>query len=155
MDEYLLEDIQSHNAIQMESTDYAINREGVSAAFVQAEREKSTLILEAQLLRAQGQHQTAASRFAAAAQIEERLSDMLRGPALQRKYFIHRFSALSCWAQAGNVYQAITMGEELLAAPDLPEALRQQVQAYVQRVRTYLERWTMQFVPELSVAVPA
>ena len=66
----------------MESTDYAIDRYGVNGAFVQAEREKSTLTLEAQLLRALGQHQTSASHFAVVAQIEERPSDMLRGLVL-------------------------------------------------------------------------
>ena len=120
-----------------------------------AEREKSDLILAANLLKAQGRHQEAANRFAAAARIEEQLSATLLQQALRRKYLVHRFSALSCWAQAGNVYQAIMMGEELLAAPDLPAPLREHVQAYIQRTRTYLDRWVVHFVPDLLAVVPA
>ena len=56
---------------------------------------KSNLILEANLLKTQGQHQEAANRLAAAAHIEEQLSEKLLQQALKRKYFVHRFSALS------------------------------------------------------------
>jgi hypothetical protein len=63
------------------------------------------------------------------------------------KYFIHRFSALSCWAQAGNIYQAIAMSEELLARPDLPDHLRQRIQGHVQLLQARRMRWLVEFAP--------
>ena len=126
----------------------AIARRQLGMAFLEKEREKSNLILEANLLKAQGQHQTAADRFAQAARIEEQLSDVLDRQGLRQKFFMHRFSALSCWVQAGNVYQALVMGEALLARNDLPEPLRVTLQAYLQLLRVRLERWVLQFAPE-------
>jgi len=126
----------------------------MDAAFLEEETYKSNLILEANLLKAQGQHQDAADRFAEAAQIEERLSEILLQKGLLDKYFTHRFSALSCWAQAGNIYQAIAMGEELLARADLPDSLCQRIQEYVRLLRSRRVRWFVEFAPT-DVIAPA
>ena len=138
----------------VEQKKQAISRRGLDATFVEAESKKSNLILKANLLKAQGQYQEAADCFAEAAQIEERLSEILMQQNLG-KYFIHRFSALSCWAQAGNVYQAIVMGEELLTNPKLPKRLRQRVQEYIKLVRSRRECWFTQFVPEMTTVAPS
>ena len=127
--------------------EHRISREGMDVALVADEARKSELILEANLLKAQGQYQDATDRFAEAARIEERLSEMLLQNKLLDKYFVHRFSALSCWAQAGNIYQAIAMGEEMLARPDLPGHLHQRIQEYVQLLRTRRVRWLVEFAP--------
>ena len=127
--------------------EHRISREGMDVALVADEAHKSELILEANLLKAQGQYQDATDRFAEAACIEERLSEMLLQNKLLDKYFVHRFSALSCWAQAGNIYQAIAMGEEMLARPDLPSHLHQCIQEYVQLLRTRRVRWLVEFAP--------
>lgn len=129
-----------------------IRRSKLDAVFATEETRKSNLILEANLLKAQGQHQDAADRFAEAAQIEERLSKLLLQKGLLNKYLVHRFSALSCWAQAGNVYQAIAMGEDLLRRTDLPENLRQDVEAYVRLLQTRRARWFVEFAPQPIVA---
>src|SRR5438132_3535836 len=91
-----------------------INRQGLDAAFEADEAHKSNLILAAQLLREQQQDE-AAAKFAQAAMIEERLSDTCEAKGLMEKSFLHRFSAASCWVQAGNFYQAIALCDDLLA----------------------------------------
>jgi hypothetical protein len=131
-----------------------INREGWDAALAREEARKSKLILEANLLKAQERYQDAADRFAEAAHIEEQLSKMLLQKGLLDKYFIHRFSALSCWAQAGDVYRAIVLGEELLARADLPNPLRRRIEEYVQLLRVRRVRWFAEFAP-VTAAVAA
>jgi len=131
----------------------AISREGLDSAFIEEETRKSNLILEANLLKAQGRHQEAADQFAEAAQIEERLSEMLAEKGLMDKYFVHRFSAASCWAQAGNIYQAIVMCEELLARSDLPKGLRRRIQGHLQTFRARRDQWFVSLVPGVAAAV--
>lgn len=106
----------------------AISRAGLDAAFEADEARKSNLILEAQLLREQARTDEAARKFAGAAQIEESLGQRCAAQKLVEESFLHRFSALSLWAQAGDFYQAIALGDELLAFPDLPERLRRRIQ---------------------------
>jgi tetratricopeptide (TPR) repeat protein len=132
----------------------AISRKGLDASFEKEERHKSHLILEANLLKKQQRHQEAADKFAEAARIEERLSEVVAEKGLTDKYFVHRFSAASCWAQAGNVYQAIAMCNELLKHPDLPQRLRQRVEEYLQVLQARREQWVIQQVPDLAAAVP-
>ncbi len=131
-----------------------VSRKGLDAALAEEEARKSSLILEANLLKARGQYQDATDRFAEAAQIEERLSAMLIQRGLLDKYFIHRFSALSCWAQAGNIYLAIAIGEELLARADLPDRLRQRIQEHVRLLQSRRVRWFVEFAPR-TVFAPA
>lgn len=131
-----------------------IGREGLGAAFAEEEARKSNLILEANLLKTQGRHQDAADRFAEAAQIEERLSEILIQKRLLDKYFVHRFSALSCWFQAGDIYRAIAIGEELLVHTDLPDRLRRRIREYVRILRSRRMRWFVEFAPR-AAAVPA
>jgi hypothetical protein len=105
-------------------------------------------------LKKQQRHQEAADKFAEAARIEEHLSEVVAEKGLTDKYFVHRFSAASCWAQAGNVYQAIAMCNELLKHPDLPQRLRQRVEEYLQVLQARREQWVIQQVPDLAAAVP-
>lgn len=111
-----------------------ISRQGLDAGFEAEERRKSSLLLEARLLREQ-QQEEAATKFAQVAEIEERLSEICAAQGLQEKSFVHQFSAASCWAQAGNFYQAITLCDELLTRPDLPDLLRRRIQHYVVTLR--------------------
>jgi len=124
-----------------------ISRRGLDAVLAKEEGRKSNLILEANLLKAQERYQDAADRFAEAAQIEERLSGVLLQEGLLDKYFVHRFSALSCWAQAGDVYHAIVLGDELLARADLPDPLRARIEEYVQLLQARRVRWFAEFAP--------
>jgi tetratricopeptide (TPR) repeat protein len=123
-----------------------ISRHGLDAAFQAKERQKSNLLLSAEMLREQGQVENAASHFAQAAAIEEELGDLCRRQGLLEKASVHQFSAASCWAQAGNFYQAIALLDNLLARTDLSERLRQRVQLYVQTLRARRAQWYMEIV---------
>ncbi len=118
-----------------------ISLQGLDEVFRAEEIRKSNLLLEAQLLRAQRQDEAAATRFAAAAEIEEALSDRCAALGLLEKSWLHRFSAASAWAQAGNFYQTIALCQELLARDDLPDALCRQVQDYGDKLRTRRAQW--------------
>ena len=120
---------------------HGINRSGLDAAFEMEETRKSDLMLEAQLLREQQQDESAAEKFAQAAGIEERLSDLCEAKGLVEKSLVHRFSAASCWAQAGNFYRAIALCDDLLSRPDLSDRLRQRVAEYAAAIRSRRSQW--------------
>jgi hypothetical protein len=123
-----------------------LSRQGVDAAFVADEAHKSRLLLEAQLLRAQQQAESAAEKFAETALMEEQLRDRCFTMGLQEKAFVHGFSAASCWAQAGDFYHAIRICQELLAHPDLPTRLRHRVDAYVKTLCARRAQWYKELV---------
>jgi hypothetical protein len=124
-----------------QSPNHGISRQGLDQAFAADEARKSELLLAAQLLRAQGQPESAAAKFAEAAVLEERLSERCAALGLGEKAGIHRYSAASCWAQAGNFYQALTLCDDLLAQPDLPERLRGRIQDFGQHIRARRTQW--------------
>jgi hypothetical protein len=124
-----------------EPSNSGIDRHGLDAPFDAEEARKSNLILEGQLLSAQQQPDAAADRFAQAAEIEERLADHCAAAGLMEKSWIHRFSAASCWARAGDFHTAIVLGEQLLAQSDLPARLRQRVQDFTQTLRQRRVQW--------------
>ena len=111
-----------------------IGRSGLDAAFEADEARKSNLILRARMLRDQHDDERASQHFAEAAEIEERLSQRCEELGLAEKSFVHRFSAASCWAHAGNIYQAISLCGELLAC-DLSNRLRRDVEQYTEVLR--------------------
>lgn len=45
------------------------------------------------------------------------------------KAFVHRYSAASCWAQAADFHHALSVCDGLLDRADLPERLRQRIEA--------------------------
>lgn len=118
-----------------------IIRDGLNAAFEADEARKTTLILEARLHREQGLDEEAVAGFAEAARIEERLGQRCLEQSLIEKSFVHYFSAASCWAQAGNFYQAIALCNELLRQAELPERLRQRIQSYAHSIRLRRAHW--------------
>ena len=127
----------------------AISRAGLGAAFEADEARKSSLILEAQLLREQARPDEAVYKFAEAARIEESLSQRCAARGFVEKSFLHRFSALSLWAQAGNFYQAIALGDELIASTALPERLRRRVHTYTNTLRIRRAHWYEELAMEL------
>lgn len=102
---------------------------------------KSNLLLEAGLLRSQLQTDEASRRFAAAAALEEQLAEACVAKGQRAEAWRHRFSAESCWAQAGNFHAAITLGEQLLDEPDLPTKLRAAVDRYTTALRQRRHEW--------------
>jgi hypothetical protein len=125
---------------------HSISRQGLDEAFTADEAQKSELLLSARLLRAQGQHEDTAAKLAQAAKLEERLSERCLAVGLRDKAWVHRFSAASCWAQAGNFYQAIAWCDDLLAQPDLTERLRRHVQEYGQQLRVRRAQWYAELI---------
>ncbi len=77
----------------------------------------------------------AAQHFAEAGEIEASLSDQCEEHGLVQKSLIHRFSAASCWAHAGNFYQAITICDELLAR-ELPQRFRRDIEDFAKTLRS-------------------
>ncbi|TVS19412.1 MAG: hypothetical protein EA424_08545 [Planctomycetaceae bacterium] len=112
-----------------------IVRSGLDAAFEADETRKSNLILRARLLRDQQDDEQASQHFAEAAEIEASLSDRCAELGLVQKALIHRFSAASCWAHAGNFYQAIAICDELLTR-ELPQRLRRDVEDFAGILRS-------------------
>jgi hypothetical protein len=130
----------------------AIDRSDLPSTFLVEERLKSNLILEANLLKAQGQYEVAAVKFAEAAEIEEKLAKQLATLDRQNKAFVHQFSAISCWVQAGNLYRALRLGETLLQAENLPEPQRQRVKEYLDVLHSRFVQWMSQWVPDSVTA---
>jgi hypothetical protein len=118
-----------------------VPRRGVDTAFEREEGRKSSLLLEAQRLRQLVQDEAAAARFAEAAEIEESLAHQCEGQNLIEKALIHRFSAASCWAQAGNFYRSLDLCAALLAHPKLPPGLRNRVEEYSRVIRSRRSSW--------------
>lgn len=118
-----------------------ISCEGLDSFYYAEDLRKSNLLMEAQYLRGTLQADEATAKLAEAAAIEERLADMSEEKGLLRNSWVHRFSAVCAWAQAGNIHTAISSGDRMLAHPDLPERLRQEVAKYVQDLRRRREEW--------------
>ena len=118
-----------------------ISRQGLDASFESEEVRKSNLLLEAQLLLAQKRPDEAAFRFAQAAEIEAQLSNQCEAKGLLEKAWVHWFSGICCWAQAGNFHDAISLADQMLARPELPERLRRQVSAYTQGLKRRRAQW--------------
>jgi hypothetical protein len=118
----------------------------VGALLQERAREKSNLLLQAQALRASGQIDEAALLFAQAAVIEEELADASLKQGNRVPAFRHQFSAVGCLAQAGNWHAAILLGEHLLSQPDLPAALRMQIQEYTGILRQRRATWSADLV---------
>jgi hypothetical protein len=110
-------------------------------AFTADEARKSSLILQARMLSAQGQADQAAGRFAEAAQVEESLAQRCAAAGLHDPAAIHLFSAASCLAQAGNFFRAILLCDELLARPGGTKRLRQEVRQYALTLRARRAQW--------------
>lgn len=118
-----------------------MNRAGLDAAFLADEARKSNLLLQAVLLRAQGQEDAAAAQFADAAAVEEGLAAQCRAQNLPEKARLHQFSAMSAWAQAGDFHHALTLSASLLADADAPETLRIRVQRFADALRARRPQW--------------
>jgi len=125
----------------------AIDRSALSDSFLTLERQKSNLILGANLLQQQRLYPAAADKFAAAAEIEEQLTQMLFEQGKQEKAFVHRFSAISCWVQAGDLHRALGLGQQMLMSDELPTPQRSRVESYIDTLQERMEQWMSQWVP--------
>lgn len=110
------------------------------------ERDKSRLLLDAHMLKGQGCLTDAAERFAQAARYEEQLAEWAAVQGLTDLFYLHTFSALSCWAQAGDPHRALQMSHALLGAPNLTVRQRDQLAEYQatleQRWISWMQQWS-------------
>lgn len=132
----------------LEPATKAIDRTNLAGDFLRQEREKSNLILEATLLKQQGLFEEASMHFGRAAEIEESLALQLYDHGKSDKAFFHQLSALSCWAQAGDLHRALLLGRQLAQKDALSAAQREQLQQYVQTLQLRMGEWMSQWVPE-------
>ena len=106
------------------------------------ETRKSNLLLQAALLRDQGQLEQASALFATAAEIEERLAI----EADKRKDNAHAlrswYSAASAWAHAGDFHHALTLLKALEGRADVPAALRTRIHAFSEQVQQQRQHWS-------------
>ena len=128
------------------------SRSALSDLYRHQERQKSNLILEANLLKQQGLYPQAAHKFAAAAMVEEELARQLVQSEYLDKAFFHHFSALSCWTQAGDLHRALLLGEMLLQTQTLSADQRAQVSQYLQTLQSRMAQWMSQWTPVLAAA---
>ena len=128
------------------------SRSALSDLYRHQERQKSNLILEANLLKPQGLYPQAAHKFAAAAMVEEELARQLVQSEYLDKAFFHHFSALSCWTQAGDLHRALLLGEMLLQTQTLSADQRAQVSQYLQTLQSRMAQWMSQWTPVLAAA---
>lgn len=125
-----------------------ISRAGLDAAFGADETRVSNLLIDAQFLEHQGRAEEAVPKFAEAAEIEERLARICREKGLIEKSFVHHFSAASCWARAGDFYDAIRLCDDLLGQPDVPDRLRRRVQEYSESLKRNRAEWNARTLAE-------
>jgi len=111
---------------------------------------KSNLIIEANFLKIQGLYQDAAGKFAEAAQIEEQLAEQWLAQGAGTEAAIHQLSALSCWGQAGDLYRAMNMGEQLLTQSYLSSIQRTDLLAYLQQLQQRYTQWASQWSLQLA-----
>ncbi|NUQ65079.1 MAG: hypothetical protein HUU20_21655 [Pirellulales bacterium] len=124
-----------------ESSSRGFQQSRAGEAFAAEEARKSRLILEARLLRQRQEAEAAAAKFAEAAALEERLGELCEHQGLPEKSFVHFFSAASCWAQAGNFYEAILLCDRLVAEPGVSVLLRTRIAHYADTLRARRAQW--------------
>jgi hypothetical protein len=130
-------------------------RGGLDDAYWADVTRKSNLLLEGQLLEAQGQPDEAAEKYATAAALEEQLAAHCRERGLPKIAWHHHRSAVGCWARAGDFYTAERLGRALLADPDLTDRLRRHMQTFVETIRARRREWVeRRQAAEAPAAVP-
>lgn len=126
-----------------------IDRSGLPDSFLADEQRKSNLILEANLLKAREEYEAAAEKFAAAAEIEEKLVEQLVHLNRREKAFVHLFSAVSCWAQAGDLHRALVLGADLVGFEGISPPRKQSAQEYVEVLRSRYLQWIRSWQPQM------
>lgn len=108
-------------------------------------KEKSNLLLRANLLDAQKNFDEAAELFARVAQMESKLAEIARQHGEPQIALVHLVSEMSCWAAAGDTYRALALGQQILASTSLSPSQQSHVRSFVtqlnDRRRVWMESW--------------
>lgn len=118
---------------------------------VELEHKKSRLLFEARMLKGQQQYEKAADKFIQVADMEREWADWAEKEGLNQLVVIHRYSELSCWAQAGNPYHALRLVDNLLASAKLSPEQRTDLQEYKASLHYQFINWMGEWA---SMAVP-
>jgi hypothetical protein len=117
------------------------DRSHLTPDFIAEEARKSDLLLQAALLREQGQEELASARFADAAEIEEQLANRAEEAGDTERSLRYRFSAASGWAQAGDFHHALSLLRTLSERADTSPSLRERIQSFTETVRAQRGQW--------------
>lgn len=109
--------------------------------YPEEEARKSSLILQATLLRAEGQEEQAASRFAEVAALEEQLGRRADAEGNALRAVRSQFSAASAWANAGDFYHALSLLQLLEQRADAPEPLKMRAHTFAETLRVQRQHW--------------
>ena len=94
--------------------------------------DKSRILSQAQVFDEMGMPATAQPLWLSAASYEERLAPLLERLGHAAEAALHRISAASCYAKAGQLSQAVNLYRAALAGP-LPASTKQEVETLVNR----------------------
>lgn len=96
-----------------------------SSEFIaELEIQKSNLLLEAQMLAATGDPESAIDRYARAAPMEKRIANFYTVQHDPIEAARHRFSAAVCYAKSGSLRDALILFDALGRASDTPGDLK-------------------------------
>lgn len=109
--------------------------------YPEEEKRKSELLLQAAMLRAEGQEKLAADRFAEAAAVEERLAQLADAEGLAERAARSHFSAATAWANAGDFYHALELLYTFEQRAGAPEALKARARAFAETLRAERRHW--------------
>lgn len=121
------------------------------AHLLEMEEVKSRLLLEARLFKAQRRYQEVADNFARAAEMERQWAEWAETEGLVELAKIHRYSELSCWAQAGYPHRALRLISKLLAADTLSSGQRADLEQYQTSLQYQFVNWMSEWS---AVTVP-
>lgn len=93
------------------------------------------------MLKGQQQYAKAADKFVQVADIERQWAEWAEKEGLNQLTIIHRYSELSCWAQAGNPYQALRLIDHLLASAQLSPEQRADLEEYQASLHYQFMHW--------------
>lgn len=106
------------------------------------ETQKSDLLLQAALLRDQGDLEQASDLFAKAAEIEERIAREADRKQEEARALRAWYSAASAWAHAGDFHHALTLLRMLEGRQDVPHGMRERIQVFAGTVQKQREHWS-------------
>ena len=121
------------------------------AHLIEMEHKKSRLLLEARLLKAQQRYQMVADNFAQVADMEREWAEWAESEKMTALAVIHRYSELSCWAQAGYPHRSLHLMANLLDSDQLTSAQRSDLKQYQMSLQYQFSNWMGEWA---SVSAP-
>ena len=97
--------------------------------------QKGKLLIDARILHERGQEDAASELYAVIAPLEEELMQHCQSVAVWPVFFSHAFSAIHCWAKAGNFYRARQLCTAILIHPETTPALREKAELILSALR--------------------